>query len=220
MAASLREGAIGSFSTSLKTEAVARLGREDARRLAKAEHARLHSAGETFTLPSPSTISPDFSQLLSEHSTVGIYAGRASWFEVEQIETWLRSVAPTVLTTTFPRSNPDSFDFCAAAFTELVVSKPFGLYEPSASAAIAEPSLIFVPCTLADHSGHRMGRGKGHFDRYLARHPGIFAVGVCHEDFLLEQFPATWTEPHDQDMSALLTNTRFLNILNKGDRKL
>jgi 5-formyltetrahydrofolate cyclo-ligase len=62
-----------------------------------------------------------------------------------------------------------------------------------------------------------MGRGKGHFDRYLARHPGVFSVGVCHEEFLLGQFPANWTQPHDQDMSAILSNQRFVKIPNKGD---
>lgn len=216
MAVSLREGASGSFSSSLFGDGdVSLVNREDARRISKAAHGRLHAEGATFTLPE--NPGRRFADLLSQHLSVGIFAGLASWFEVKDIETWLRVQSPNPLRTCYPRSTPDSFEYCSAESSELLVSPPFNIREPAHGLLTTQPSLIFVPCTLADTSGHRMGRGKGHFDRYLARHPGVIAVGVCHEDFLLEQFPAHWIQPHDQDMTALLTNRRFITNLNKGD---
>ena len=215
MATTLREGADGSFSGALFGDDLSRVNREDARRISKVAHARLHSDGARFSLPEDP--GRKFAELLSQHPDVGIFAGRASWFEVKDIETWLRTQSPNPLTTCYPRSTSDSFEYCQAESSELVVSPPFNLREPAPDRLTTQPSLVFVPCTLADSYGHRMGRGKGLFDRYLTRHPGVIAVGVCHEDFLLEQFPTHWTQSHDQDMTALLTNHRFIANLNKGD---
>jgi|GEM_PF-6199889 len=215
MAASLREGADGSFSGSLKSDEFLRLNREDARRFAKARHLELHAAKQDFVLPDPAQLSPAFGELLRSHHTVGVFAGVKSWFEVVDFERWLRAASPQPLVTCYPRANVDSFDFRASSGSELSKEPPYGLFEPSAQTPIAQPSLIFVPCTLADRLGHRIGRGKGHFDRYLARHPGVVAVGVCHEDFLLDEFPATWTQAHDKDMNVLLSNKNFFIIANQ-----
>lgn len=211
-----REGASSSFSISFMGQGQTRPSREEARAQAKSLHSRLHASGEKFRLPA--TASPDLLELLRVHPVVGIFAGRAEWFEVLNFEAWLRSHSPVEVTTAYPRSANDSFEFCVARESELIKSQPFGLFEPLPSAPLAEPSLVFAPCTLADVHGHRMGRGKGHFDRYLARHPGTITVGVCHENFVLEQFPTEWIQPHDRDMCALLTNQRYLKIPNKGDR--
>ncbi len=211
-----REGASSSFSISFMGQGQARPSREEARAQAKSLHTQLHAAAETFKLPTRAPA--ELVELLRAHPTVGVFAGRAEWFEVLGFENWLRSQSPLDVTTCYPRSAHDSFEFCVAHESELVKSQPYGLFEPVPSAPLAEPSLVFAPCTLADVLGHRMGRGKGHFDRYLARHPGTITVGVCHEDFVLEQFPAEWIQPHDRDMSALLTNQRYLKIPTKGDR--
>lgn len=55
---------------------------------------------------------------------------------------------------------------------ELERSASFGLLEPSLSAEEVDPStidLLVIPALAYDSSGYRLGRGKGYYDRYLAR---------------------------------------------------
>jgi len=46
---------------------------------------------------------------------------------------------------------------------------PFGIMQPKRSAPLVEPDLVLVPLIAADGRGTRLGRGKGHYDRALAR---------------------------------------------------
>ncbi len=46
---------------------------------------------------------------------------------------------------------------------------PFGIMQPKRSAPVVEPDLILIPLIAIDGSGTRLGRGKGHYDRALAR---------------------------------------------------
>src|SRR5947209_13386795 len=46
---------------------------------------------------------------------------------------------------------------------------PFGIMQPKRSPPFVEPDLILVPLIAIDGRGTRLGRGKGHYDRALAR---------------------------------------------------
>ncbi|WP_240732028.1 5-formyltetrahydrofolate cyclo-ligase [Geobacter sp. FeAm09] len=61
----------------------------------------------------------------------------------------------------------------------------FGILEPCPTGVdhhADEPDLIVVPGVAFDLNGHRIGYGKGFYDRFL-RHPGRTAhlVGLCHD---------------------------------------
>ncbi|MFL6760381.1 5-formyltetrahydrofolate cyclo-ligase [Sphingomonas sp.] len=57
---------------------------------------------------------------------------------------------------------------------------PFGIMQPKRSSPVVEPDLILVPLIALDGEGTRLGRGKGHYDRALARlkKSGARLVGV------------------------------------------
>ncbi len=57
---------------------------------------------------------------------------------------------------------------------------PFGIMQPKLSSPVVEPDLILVPLIAVDGRGTRLGRGKGHYDRALARlrKAGARLVGV------------------------------------------
>jgi 5-formyltetrahydrofolate cyclo-ligase len=57
---------------------------------------------------------------------------------------------------------------------------PFGIMQPKRSTPVVEPDLILVPLIALDGQGTRLGRGKGHYDRALARlkKSGARLVGV------------------------------------------
>ncbi|MEP6673273.1 MAG: 5-formyltetrahydrofolate cyclo-ligase [Chthoniobacter sp.] len=62
---------------------------------------------------------------------------------------------------------------------------------------------ILVPGLAFTKDGHRLGRGGGFYDRYLAALPATtHKIGVCFALQLVETLPI---EPHDQRMDAVVT---------------
>lgn len=61
-----------------------------------------------------------------------------------------------------------------------LVAGPFGIMQPKPRSPVVEPDLILVPLIAVDGQGTRLGRGKGHYDRALARlkKDGARLVGV------------------------------------------
>ena len=81
----------------------------------------------------------------------------------------------------------------------------FGIMEPTATTPI-EPSeidVMIIPGVAFTHSGARLGRGKGFYDKYLS-HKGFraYTIGVCYPCQLVEELP---TEPHDKQLDLIVT---------------
>lgn len=57
---------------------------------------------------------------------------------------------------------------------------PFGIMQPARRHPVVQPDLVLVPLVAVDGRGTRLGRGKGHYDRALARlrKSGARLVGV------------------------------------------
>ena len=75
-----------------------------------------------------------------------------------------------------------------------------GLTEPAEPprgvAAVCSADLVLVPALAADHSGLRLGRGGGSYDRALARVGAqVPTVALLYDTELVPVLPA---EPHDQ----------------------
>ncbi|WP_336986634.1 5-formyltetrahydrofolate cyclo-ligase [Altererythrobacter aquiaggeris] len=83
---------------------------------------------------------------------------------------------------------------------------PFGLMQPADDAAAAVPDVLFAPLLGFTASGDRLGQGGGHYDRWLADHPGTDVIGMAWDAQLLDELP---TEPHDKPMRAVVTPTRI-----------
>ncbi len=73
----------------------------------------------------------------------------------------------------------------------------FRIEEPDGddTADINDMDLIVVPAVAYDRSGNRVGRGKGYYDRLLARAKAL-TVGVCY-DFQLFDAGEIEAEEHD-----------------------
>lgn len=68
--------------------------------------------------------------------------------------------------------------------------------------------LIVVPGVAFDAAGHRLGRGKGYYDRFLS-HPRLRqvpTVGLCFPCQLLRQVPV---EPHDVCVGKVITSSIY-----------
>jgi len=97
----------------------------------------------------------------------------------------------------------------------------FGILEPCPTGTdhqADEADLIVVPGVAFDQAGHRIGYGKGFYDRFL-QHPGRSAhlIGLCHDFQLIDgQIPA---ETHDIRMELIVTDQRLVRITEPYIRK-
>jgi 5-formyltetrahydrofolate cyclo-ligase len=81
----------------------------------------------------------------------------------------------------------------------------FGLSVPTADAAELAPDVLLLPLAVFDAAGNRIGYGKGHYDRALAR---LEAVGPRRKiglAFALQRVDAVPAEPHDRPLDLILT---------------
>jgi 5-formyltetrahydrofolate cyclo-ligase len=88
----------------------------------------------------------------------------------------------------------------------------FGILEPcdiGPDHQADEADLIVVPGVAFDLGGHRIGYGKGFYDRFL-QHPGLKAclVGLCHDFQLIDgKIPG---EQHDIPMDIVVSDRRII----------
>ncbi len=89
---------------------------------------------------------------------------------------------------------------------DALVAGMWGIREPSADAqglALNEVDLVVVPGVAFDHHGHRLGYGKGFYDRLLSgRAKTVRVVALALDCQLVETVPHT---QHDQRIDLLVT---------------
>lgn len=81
----------------------------------------------------------------------------------------------------------------------------FGIPTPPESTAEVQPTLVVVPLLLFDGTGHRLGSGKGFYDRTLAalrQVSTIVAVGVA---YAAQRTAKLATLPTDQRLDGVVT---------------
>jgi len=68
--------------------------------------------------------------------------------------------------------------------------------------------IIVVPGRVFDRRRNRIGRGKGHYDQFLAKIPDKLKIGVAFQCQLIETVPI---EAHDIKMDILITDKEMLS---------
>ena len=80
----------------------------------------------------------------------------------------------------------------------------FGLLEPDTEDLVdlTQPEILSItPLVACTKSGDRLGRGGGYYDRFFAKYPQIFKVGVCYSEQVLSEIP---TMPHDIKLDRII----------------
>ena len=112
-----------------------------------------------------------------------------------------RVVLPRITMSSPEESLMEFYDYSP----EEICDGAFGIREPQGKRAVKadQIDLMVVPGVAFTRSGERLGRGKGYYDRYLAREGfRAFCVGVCHSCQLRESLP---TEVFDKRMSIVIS---------------
>ena len=78
----------------------------------------------------------------------------------------------------------------------------FHIMEPQNHPYRGSFDLIVVPGMAFDAAGHRLGRGRGYYDRFLCQHPQVKKIGLC---FDFQKVPTVPTEPFDIVMDEVLS---------------
>ncbi len=111
----------------------------------------------------------------------------------------------------YPRVCNEEMRFHEVAHADGLEQGAFGILEPCRTGEGLPPDaadLIVVPGVAFDLSGHRVGFGKGYYDRFLATlHRPVTLVGLCHDFQLLERVPS---EGHDIRMQYIVTEQRVV----------
>ena len=83
----------------------------------------------------------------------------------------------------------------------------FGIMEPMgplfAEERFDEIDLAVIPGMAFDRAGHRLGRGKGYYDRLLPLLTKARLKGICFAFQLLDEVP---TEAHDMQVQEVLSS--------------
>ncbi len=112
----------------------------------------------------------------------------------------------------FPRISGQELEFVMIESPSELVPGSFGVKEPQGSnlVAVEKIDLIVVPGVVFDQRGHRLGYGRGYYDRALAQCQGqAQKVGFAYDFQLVEELPAT---DYDETLSVLITESRTLNF--------
>jgi len=119
------------------------------------------------------------------------------------------------------RGSPVAFmDFAEGELVPRLVSGaadlakgPFGVLVPDQRCPVIDP--ISLVCILTpglafdEANGLRLGRGKGHYDRFFQRSPSALRLGACWESQILPNVPG---ESHDIRMHGLVTPERYVQF--------
>lgn len=112
----------------------------------------------------------------------------------------------------FPCVDGDAMEYFIPQSSGNFIKSKLGILEPdktmSKPVASEELAGILVPGIAFDENGHRMGRGRGYYDRYLSKFNGK-KIGVCFEIQVLPEIPR---DPHDVRMDVVITDERILRI--------
>lgn len=80
----------------------------------------------------------------------------------------------------------------------------FGIMEPTGKGFTDYETIevAVVPGMAFDRKGHRLGRGKGYYDRFLTKIPNTYKIGVCYPSRLLDHMP---TDDNDVLMDEVIS---------------
>ena len=130
----------------------------------------------------------------------------------EEPDLWplLNETLATKKMVALPCFDADSQKYLTRRVTDIhveILSGRFGIREPAASCVaipLEELDLVLVPGVAFDANGHRLGRGKGFYDRLLENFTGK-KIGTAFDEQMVEAVPV---EKNDVRMDLIVTPAR------------
>ncbi len=151
-------------------------------------------------------------QLLSSESfknaqSVALYSSINNEVATDRIFFVARSLGKKVC---YPKVDGNELAFCEVDALTALIPGAFGVAEPKESKVVllSEIELLVVPGVAFDLKGHRLGYGRGFYDRQLnGKTLETTSVGLSFDLQICDELP---TEDHDQALEFVVTETQFI----------
>ena len=80
----------------------------------------------------------------------------------------------------------------------------YGIMEPTGEIFTNYPliDIAIIPGMAFDKHGHRLGRGKGYYDRFLPLLTNAYKIGICYPSRLFDEIPV---DDHDIMMDEVIS---------------
>ena len=112
----------------------------------------------------------------------------------------------------YPRVKNDDLEFVKVEKLTDLGPGAFGILEPRGKTLVPidEVDLIVIPGVVFDLVGHRLGYGRGFYDRALSEcRSDCVKVGFAYDSQVIAALPTT---EHDKTLSVLMTESRTLKF--------
>jgi 5-formyltetrahydrofolate cyclo-ligase len=189
----------------VETSAIAR--KQELRRSLRAARAERTARGERSVLPE------DVAERLGWWAMVrgaGVVAAYASYGDEPDSYALLDALRANSIRVLLPRwNNDDTLEWTPYVGREGLVTTAAGIPEPDGprygAHALLGVDMVIVPALAVDRSGHRLGQGRGCYDRALQQlRPDAPVLALLHDGELLEA-DAIPSEPHDVLVTHVFT---------------
>ena len=122
----------------------------------------------------------------------------------------------------YPRVTADKreVEFVGRHDNEPLIPGVFDILVPAGEdllTSAARTDLVLIPGVGFDQAGHRLGRGRGYYDRALRGVlAGALRVGLAHEFQVVSHVPV---DPHDERVDYIVTEKRLIACAGTGPEK-
>ena len=119
----------------------------------------------------------------------------------------------------FPKVTGTNMDFYKVTSINELNAGFKGILEPFTSNSAfnsGKNAIVIVPGTVFGKDGYRIGYGKGYYDRFLARFPDIYKIGICHSIQLVPNVPY---DEFDVRMDEIICESYILNKDGNGEAR-
>jgi 5-formyltetrahydrofolate cyclo-ligase len=95
---------------------------------------------------------------------------------------------------------------------EGLVRGPHGIFQPSSDAPEVDPDIVLVPLAAFDRAGHRIGYGRGYYDRTLQNLRAMKKITVIGLAFAVQEIEIVPRLPHDEQLDCVLTERELIDL--------
>lgn len=102
----------------------------------------------------------------------------------------------------FPKVIGDQLAFYQVDAKTTWMKSAFGVLEPKDAYKMDQTiEILIVPALAISHNNHRVGYGKGFYDRYIKDHHKTYAIGVI---YAFQEIKDIDSEAHDQRLDTYI----------------
>ena len=95
---------------------------------------------------------------------------------------------------------------------EGLVRGSYGIFQPSSDAPDVDPDIVLVPLAAFDKAGHRIGYGRGYYDRTLHELRAMKKITVIGIAFAVQEIEIVPRLPHDEQLDCVLTERELIDL--------